>query len=45
MTGKFDKLDKMLEIASKRGDNMSRFHNALYLGDVSERIRMLAEIG
>ena len=24
---------------------MSRFHNAIYLGDIQERIRILAEIG
>ena len=36
----------MLYIISQyRGDLMSRFHNALYLGDIQERIRILAEIG
>ncbi len=35
----------MLLIAQNRNDVMSRFHNALYLGDIQERIRILAEIG
>ena len=35
----------MQGISQKRGDNMSRFHNALYVGDVQERVRILAEIG
>lgn len=29
----------MLKIAEMRGDAMSRFHNALYLGDVREQVR------
>lgn len=40
-----EKLQKMLQIAQHRNDVMSRFHNALYLGDVQERIRILAEQG
>ena len=43
--GKQDKLEKMLKIAQSRSDNMSRFHNSLYLGDVQERVKLLAEIG
>jgi coatomer protein complex subunit alpha (xenin) len=39
------KLQKMLTVAQKRGEVMSRFHNALYLGNIEERIRILAEVG
>lgn len=45
LTGNLAKLEKMLLIAQNRNDVMSRFHNALYLGDVQERIRVLAEVG
>lgn len=45
LTGDLTKLEKMLLIAQNRNDIMSRFHNALYLGDVQERIRVLAEAG
>jgi len=42
ITGNYIKLQKMLEIAQSRKDVMSRFHNAMYLGDVRERIKILA---
>ncbi len=45
ITGNVDKLKKMLKISEIRGDVMSRFHNALYLGDVGERVKMLEEAG
>ena len=45
ITGNADKLAKMLKIAEMRGDSMGRFHNALYLGDVAERVRILEEAG
>ena len=45
ITGNIDKLRKMLKIAEMRSDVMSRFHNALYLGDVVERVRLLQEAG
>jgi len=45
MTGDLDKLNKMLAIATRRGDVHSRFHNALYLGNVQERVNILAEAG
>mmetsp|Transcript_41337 Transcript_41337/g.66408 ORF Transcript_41337/g.66408 Transcript_41337/m.66408 type:complete len:1247 (-) Transcript_41337:3304-7044(-) len=45
ITGNTDKLRKMLKIAEMRGDVMSRFHNALYLGDVSERVKILEQVG
>jgi coatomer protein complex subunit alpha (xenin) len=35
----------MLKIAELRNDPMSRFQNALYLGDVEERVRLLRDVG
>ena len=35
----------MLKIADMRSDVMGRFHNALYLGDVRERVRTLDDAG
>lgn len=43
ITGNVEKLAKMLKIAEMRGDVMGRFHNALYLGDVQERVAILEE--
>ena len=45
LTGNSDKLRKMLKIADMRGDVMSRFHNALFLGDAEERMRVLEASG
>lgn len=45
VTGAQEKLRKMLKIAEMRGDVMSRFHNALYLGDAKERVAILREAG
>jgi hypothetical protein len=45
ITGQLDKLRKMLKIAEMRGDVTGRFHNALYLGDVREQVRVLEEAG
>ena len=45
ITGNVEKLSKMLKIAEMRNDIMGRFHNALYLGDVRARIRILEEAG
>jgi len=45
ITGQVDKLRKMLKIAEMRGDVMGRFHNAMYLGDVREQVRILEESG
>lgn len=45
ITGNVEKLHKMLKIAEMRNDTMGRFHNALYLGDVHERVRILEEVG
>ena len=44
-TGSSDKLTKMQKIAQSRGDPMSRFHNALYAGDVESRISVLRDVG
>ncbi|KAK7676789.1 hypothetical protein QCA50_020257 [Cerrena zonata] len=44
-TGSTDKLTKMAKIADARGDPMSRFHNALYSGDVLGRIAVLRDVG
>jgi len=42
ITGNLDKLGKMLRHAKeKRGDLMSCFHNALFLGNVEERVEVL----
>ena len=45
ITGNIEKLRKMLKIAEMRSDAMGRFHNALYLGDVAERVKLLQEVG
>ncbi|KAK3391637.1 coatomer WD associated region-domain-containing protein [Sordaria brevicollis] len=43
-TGDHDKLSRMAKIAEHRGDFTSRFQNALYLGEVQDRIQMFKEI-
>lgn len=45
VTGNPEKLVKMAKIAEMRGDQMSKFHNALYLGNVEARIDVLREVG
>jgi hypothetical protein len=35
----------MQVIADTRGDPMSRFHNAIYAGDVEGRIAVLRDVG
>ncbi len=45
VTGNTQNLRRMLMIAERRKDIMSRFHNALLLGDVKERIKILEEVG
>ncbi|KAL0575215.1 hypothetical protein V5O48_006754 [Marasmius crinis-equi] len=44
-TGSSEKLTKMQKIAEMRGDAMSRFHNALYTGDIEGRISVLRDVG
>ncbi|KAK4203189.1 coatomer WD associated region-domain-containing protein [Triangularia verruculosa] len=43
-TGDEAKLTRMAKIAEHRGDFGSRFQNALYLGEVQDRIQMFKEI-
>lgn len=43
-TGDDEKLTRMAKIAEHRGDFVSRYQNALYLGDVESRIQMFKEI-
>ncbi|KAI5863595.1 Coatomer, alpha subunit [Durotheca rogersii] len=43
-TGDHSKLARMAKIAEHRGDFSARFQNALYLGEVEDRIQMLKEI-
>ncbi|XP_022948234.1 coatomer subunit alpha-1-like [Cucurbita moschata] len=45
ITGNTAKLSKMLKIAEVKNDVMGQFHNALYLGDVRERIKILENVG
>ncbi len=45
VTGNLDKLAKMSAIADRRGDPMSRFHNALYLGDARKQVDVLKDVG
>ncbi|KAJ7946016.1 Coatomer, alpha subunit [Quillaja saponaria] len=44
-TGNLEKLSKMLKIAEVKNDVMGQFHNALYLGDVRERVKILENAG
>lgn len=44
-SGNETNLRQMLKIAELRADPMSRFQNATYLGDVSEKIRVLQDVG
>eukprot|EP01094_Clydonella_sp_ATCC50884_P009361 TRINITY_DN1888_c0_g1_i1.p1 TRINITY_DN1888_c0_g1~~TRINITY_DN1888_c0_g1_i1.p1 ORF type:complete len:1247 (-),score=542.11 TRINITY_DN1888_c0_g1_i1:203-3943(-) len=41
ITGNTDKLAKMLKIAGMRNDLMGRLHNALFVGDVADRVDVL----
>ncbi|KAL6957095.1 hypothetical protein U1Q18_046014 [Sarracenia purpurea var. burkii] len=45
VTGNMEKLSKMLKIAEVKNDVMGQFHNALYLGDVRERVKILENAG
>ncbi|XP_076892088.1 coatomer subunit alpha-1-like [Bidens hawaiensis] len=45
ITGNLDKLSKMMKIAEVKNDVMGQFHNALYLGDVKERVKILENAG
>ena len=45
VTGNTTNLQKMLKIAGIRQDPMSRFYNALYLGDAAARVQVLQDVG
>jgi coatomer protein complex subunit alpha (xenin) len=45
ITGESEKLRKMLKISNMRGDIMGRYHNALFLGDATERMSVLEASG
>ncbi|XP_065039199.1 coatomer subunit alpha-3 [Musa acuminata AAA Group] len=45
ITGNTEKLSKMLKIAEIKNDIMGQFHNALYLGDIQERVKILENAG
>ena len=41
LTGNMEKLRKMMKIAEIRKDTAGHYQNALYLGDVQERVKIL----
>eukprot|EP01080_Neovahlkampfia_damariscottae_P002084 gene2084-1956_t len=45
INGNMKDLQMMSKIANMRKDNMSRFHNALLLGDVESRVQVLEDSG
>ncbi|KAI8140852.1 coatomer protein alpha subunit [Fennellomyces sp. T-0311] len=45
VTGNENNLRQMLKIAELRNDPISSFQNALYLGDIDERVRLLEQVG
>ncbi|KAJ8555539.1 hypothetical protein K7X08_013035 [Anisodus acutangulus] len=45
ITGNLDKLSKMMKIAEVKNEVMGQFHDALYLGDVRERVKILENAG
>ena len=45
ITGNLEKLKKMMKIAEIRKDTSGHFQNALYLGDVKERVKILQNCG
>ncbi|CAE6000516.1 unnamed protein product [Arabidopsis arenosa] len=45
ITGNLDKLSKLMKIAEVKNNVMGQFHNALYLGDVKERVKILENAG
>ncbi|KAL7978383.1 hypothetical protein Chor_014922 [Crotalus horridus] len=45
ITGNLEKLRKMMRIAEIRKDMSGHYQNALYLGDVAERVRILKNCG
>lgn len=45
ITGNIEKLKKMIKIAEVRKDISSQYHNALFVGDVQERVKILKSTG
>ncbi|XP_073138120.1 coatomer subunit alpha-1-like [Henckelia pumila] len=45
ITGNLEKLSKMMRIAEVKNDVMGQFHDALYLGDIRERVKILENAG
>ncbi|CAF1788267.1 unnamed protein product [Brassica oleracea var. botrytis] len=45
ITGNIDKLSKLMKTAEVKNNVMSQFHNALYVGDVKERVKVLENAG
>ncbi|KAK4342492.1 hypothetical protein RND71_038308 [Anisodus tanguticus] len=45
ITGNVEKLSKMMKIAEVKNEVMGQFHDALYLGDVRERVKILENAG
>ncbi|KAI9291125.1 Coatomer, alpha subunit [Neoconidiobolus thromboides FSU 785] len=45
ITGDLEKVQKMQSIAEKRNDYQAQFHNALYLGDSKQKVKVLRETG
>ena len=45
VTGNFEKLRKMMKIAEIRRDSSAQFVDAIYLGDVEERVKLLKSCG
>uniref|UniRef100_T1J5P8 Coatomer subunit alpha n=1 Tax=Strigamia maritima TaxID=126957 RepID=T1J5P8_STRMM len=45
ITGNLDKLRKMMKIAEIRKDTSGQYQNALFLGDVAERVKILKNCG
>merc|ERR1740133_240236 len=45
ITGNTDKLRKMSKIAEHRHDVMSQCHNAMYLGDIENNVKLFASVG
>ncbi|KAL2892798.1 Coatomer subunit alpha-2 [Bienertia sinuspersici] len=45
ITGNMEKSYKMLKIAEVKNNIMGQFHNALYLGDIQERVKILEAAG
>ncbi|XP_048728495.1 coatomer subunit alpha-like [Ostrea edulis] len=45
ITGNLEKLRKMMKIAEIRKDTSGHFQNAMYLGDVGEKVKILKGVG